>query len=244
MSEAPELHSQRRSLAGIRRPSRRLRHVEQIPKGASSPLVPRLAGSHSSTLARAPQEFALPEEFPTTLREFTKEVLRDQPSDIPTYGARPPPPPSSKKAWVERALTPRSLRIFHEEIARSGERGQKLVASARDRRSARPRRGSGPNGCYVHRFVQCRACASFSRSRSPPGAPSARLRRRRPPRPSPPVVGPRRGELRGEDAAAPGHRGERGACDAGGARPCGDSTTRMRESRHTRRRPDMLGGGR
>ena len=113
------------------------------------------------------------------------------------------PPAIVEKAWVERALTPRSLRIFHEEIARSGERGQKLVASARDRRSARPRRGSGPNGCYVHSFVQCRAYARFSRACSRPGAPSARLRRRRPPRPSPVGL---QGEVRGEGAAAPGRR--------------------------------------
>eukprot|EP00631_Chrysoreinhardia_giraudii_P007128 CAMPEP_0197418028 /NCGR_PEP_ID=MMETSP1170-20131217/3899_1 /TAXON_ID=54406 /ORGANISM="Sarcinochrysis sp, Strain CCMP770" /LENGTH=65 /DNA_ID=CAMNT_0042945041 /DNA_START=58 /DNA_END=255 /DNA_ORIENTATION=- len=29
--------------------------------------------------------FSLPEEFPNTLREFTKEVLRDQPKDINKY---------------------------------------------------------------------------------------------------------------------------------------------------------------
>lgn len=45
-----------------------------------------------SSTAFPAQEFALPEEFPATLREFTKEVLRDQPQDINTYGTVSPLP--------------------------------------------------------------------------------------------------------------------------------------------------------
>ena len=32
------------------------------------------------------KEFVMPEEFPATLRDFTREVLRDQPTDINSYG--------------------------------------------------------------------------------------------------------------------------------------------------------------
>ena len=32
------------------------------------------------------KEFVMPEEFPATLRDFTREVLRDQPEDVAKYG--------------------------------------------------------------------------------------------------------------------------------------------------------------
>ena len=38
-------------------------------------------------MANVVAEFALPESFPKILKDFTREVLRDQPSDINTYAA-------------------------------------------------------------------------------------------------------------------------------------------------------------
>jgi len=32
------------------------------------------------------KEFVMPEEFPATLRDFTREVLRDQPEDVAKFG--------------------------------------------------------------------------------------------------------------------------------------------------------------
>eukprot|EP00634_Sargassococcus_sp_CCMP2135_P007079 CAMPEP_0198656408 /NCGR_PEP_ID=MMETSP1467-20131203/9348_1 /TAXON_ID=1462469 /ORGANISM="unid. sp., Strain CCMP2135" /LENGTH=40 /DNA_ID= /DNA_START= /DNA_END= /DNA_ORIENTATION= len=32
------------------------------------------------------KDFAMPKDFPDTLRDFTREVLRDQPTDIHKYG--------------------------------------------------------------------------------------------------------------------------------------------------------------
>jgi hypothetical protein len=159
-------------------------HVEQIPKGALVYCVGRFP-------RHGPQEFALPEEFPATLREFTKEVLRDQPSDIPTYGARAAP--GLSVVSVRHARAPRSLRVFHEEIASRGGGCEELVATADPARA--PVRAAtrfrnyvdlplhmrvGREGFFACRgasaFLACRGASAFLACRGESG--SARERRR------------------------------------------------------------------
>ena len=59
-----------------------------IPRnGAASAGRTHSARRRPRAMASAYQkEFVMPEEFPATLRDFTREVLRDQPEDVAKYG--------------------------------------------------------------------------------------------------------------------------------------------------------------
>ena len=50
------------------------------------------------------QEFKVPEGFPEILRDFTREVLREQPKDINKYGRTSSPPRISQR-WDQFKLS-------------------------------------------------------------------------------------------------------------------------------------------
>ena len=78
-----------RARSGHARRARRGDAVEpiSIPRNGAASAGRTHTAQASRAMASAYQkEFVMPEEFPATLRDFTREVLRDQPEDVAKYG--------------------------------------------------------------------------------------------------------------------------------------------------------------
>ena len=70
------------------------RRGDAVDEPATGPLSSAARSHRAPSARRRPRamasayqkEFVMPEEFPATLRDFTREVLRDQPEDVAKYG--------------------------------------------------------------------------------------------------------------------------------------------------------------